>query len=296
MSEDDVYPGEMDTPHEFDDQAAEALLSGSDRGTDPQLDDLFDDMRVAYTSQPPAVGAELAAVLAEAELTQEASPTRRFERMRSSIVARAGAATAAVLAATGGLAVAHALPASMQDAASGIGIGAPAHRGHDAHEAVEVEPEHETSTTIAGDTSTTVPDHGNEGVEHGDDNDQGAVGQHDGDDNDDQGENECEADEQGEVEHDGEVTSTSVPCVPTTETTVAESHDGNDDSEHSTVTTVPEANDDNSGSSDSAGPGSGGDEHTTTPTTTTSHSGDGGDDSHSGSGSGSDDGGSSHGG
>ena len=46
MSNDDVYPGEMDTPHEFDfdDQAAEALLSESGRGTDPQLADLF----VAY--------------------------------------------------------------------------------------------------------------------------------------------------------------------------------------------------------------------------------------------------------
>jgi hypothetical protein len=293
MSDDDVYPGEMDTPQEFDDQAADALFSGSGRGTDPQFADLFDDMRIAYSSQPPAVGAELAAVIAVAEPTPEASPARRFERMRSSIIAKAGAATAAVFAATGGLAVAHALPASMQDAASEIGIGAPAGHGHHAHEAIEVEPRDSTTTTIEHET-TTVPDHDKDAVdnEH-DDNDRGAVvGDHQGDNNQD--ENECEADEQGEGANDGAVTSTSVPGVPTTGTTVPESHDGNqgdtlDDTEHSTVSTVPESHDGENATSGSAGSGSGSELHTTTPTTT-SHS-DGGDDSHSGSG----DDGSSHG-
>jgi hypothetical protein len=288
MSEDDVYPGEMDTPHEFDDQAADALLSGSGRGTDPQLDDLFDDMRVAYTSQPPAVGAELAAVLAEAEVTADAPPARRFERMRSSIVAKAGAAAAAVIAATGGLAVAHALPASMQDAASDVGIGAPAHRGHTTHGTLEVRPDDPTTTTIEP-TSTTVREGENDGVEQGDDNDQGAVvGTHEGQ-NDDQGENECEADDHGEAEHDDDTTPTSVACTPTTETTVPESHDGKagDDheteNEHSTVSTVPESHDGGSGTSDSSGSGSGDDQHTTP--TTTSHSG-GSDDAHSGPGGG----------
>jgi hypothetical protein len=284
MSEDDVYPGEMDTPHEFDDEAAEALLSGSDRGIDPQIDDLFDDMRVAYSSQPPAVGAELAAVLAEAEVKAEVSPARRFERMRSSLVAKAGAAAAAVVAATGGLAVAHALPDSMQDAASHIGIGAPAHRGHN-DSTLEVSPDDPTTTTIESPT-TTVPDTENDAVEQGDDNDQGAVvGTNEGD-NDDQGENECEADESGELEQD-DTTSTTVACTPTTETTVPESHDGDvgadpeTEHEHPTVSTVPESHDGDSGTSDSSGPGSGDDQHTTP--TTTSHSG-GGDDATLGSG------------
>ena len=212
--------------------------------------------------------------------------------MRSSIIAKAGAAAAAVFAATGGLAVAHALPASMQDAASEIGIGAPARHGHHAHEAIEVEPEHST-TTVEHET-TTVPGHDNDAVEHErDDDDRGAVvGAHEGD-NDDQGENECEAEEQNERDDD-EMTSTSVPCVPTTETTVPEAHDGNrgdnNEGEHPTVTTVPEAHDGNEGPSDSSGPGSADEQHTTTPTTT-SHSG-GGDDSNSGPGGGD----SSHGG
>jgi len=276
MSEDDVYPGEMDAPHEFDDEAAEALLSGSGRGIDPQIDDLFDDMRVAYASQPPAVGAELAAVLAEAEVTAEAPPARRFERMRSSIVAKAGAAAAAVVAATGGLAVAHALPDSMQDAASHIGVGAPAHRGQSGDVRLEVRPDDPTTTTIEA-TSTTVPDGENDAVERGDDNDQGAVvGSHEGD-NDDQGENECEADERGELEQDDDTTPTTVACTPTTETTVPESHDGNvgDDpeveNEHPTVSTVPESHDGENGTSDSSGPGSGDEQHTTP--TTASHSG-----------------------
>jgi hypothetical protein len=286
MSEDDVYPGEMDAPHEFDDQAAEALLSGSDRGTDPHVAELLDDMRVAYTSQPPAVGAELAAVLAEAEVTADASPARRLERMRSSIVAKAGAAAAAVFAATGGLAVAHALPASMQDAASDIGIGAPAHRVHTAV-AVHVTPD--DSTTIEP-TSTTVPDDEHNAVEQGDDNDHGAVVGHNEGDNDQQGENECEAEQQGEREGaDDAVTPTTV-CTPTTETTVAGSHDGNvsddheteNENEHPTVTTVPEANDDNRGPSVSAGRGSGGDDGATTPTTASNSGPGAGDDSNSG--------------
>jgi hypothetical protein len=289
MSGDDVYPGEMDAPHEFDDEAAEALLSGSGRGSDPYLADLFDDMRVAYTSQPPAVGAELAAVLAEAEVTAKASPARRFERMRSSIVAKAGAAAAAVVAATGGLAVAHALPDSMQDAASHIGIGAPAHSGHTTDGTVEVTPDDSTTTTIES-TTTTVHETENENDnEQGDDNDQGAVvGTHHGE-NDGHGENECEADDRGEAERDDDTTPSTVACTPTTETTVPESHDANEgghatdnENEQPTVTTVPESH---AGDGETSGSSGSGEDRPTTPTTT-SHSG-GGNDAHSGSGDGS---------
>jgi len=288
MSDDDVYGDEMDTPAEFDDQAAEALLSESGRSVDPQLADLFDDMRVAYISQPPAVGAELAAVLAEAELAREASPTRRFERMRSSLAAKAGAAAAAVFAATGGLAVAHALPASMQDAAAAVGIGTPAHHAHSA-DAVSVSPDDPTTTTVS--ESTTVP--GNDAVEQGDDNDQGVVvGTNQGDDNDDQGENECEADDQGEPD---ETTSTTVPCVttttdPATEPTVPVSPEGdqgenNDENGNTTVTTVPEVHDGNNQGTTGSGD-AGDDQQGSTPTTTSPSGGSGGSGSQSGPGNG----------
>lgn len=77
--------------------------------------------------------------------------------MRTSIIAKAATATAALLAATGGLAVAHALPAPVQDAVSHIGIGSPANSGGSGTPSVDDtstkgDP---TSTTIAADT--TVP-------------------------------------------------------------------------------------------------------------------------------------------
>jgi hypothetical protein len=253
----------MDDRREFDDQDAEALLSGSGRGVDPQLADLFDDMRVAYTSQPPAVGAELAAVLAEAELTVAASSPRRFERMRSSFVAKAGTAAAALVAATGGLAIAHALPASMQDAAATIGIGTPAHHGHQADTVAVSSDDSSTTTSVS---ETTVPD---------DDNDQGVVvGTNQGDNNDDQGENECEAEEQGELDD----TSTTVPCVttttePVTGTTVPGSNEGdqgqNDQGdEPTTVATVPGVQSGNNNDQGTTGSGNAGDNEQGTPTTT----------------------------
>jgi len=57
MSGDDVHPDEMHTPDDFDDAATHALFSGSGRDIDPQLADVVADMRMAYVSKPPVVGA-----------------------------------------------------------------------------------------------------------------------------------------------------------------------------------------------------------------------------------------------
>ena len=153
MSPRDVYDNEMDGPHDFDDRSTEALLGGAGRDVDSALADVVGDMRVAYTSQMPAVGAELAALIGTR--TPAVSPlARRFEQMRSSIIAKVAAATAVVAAATGGLAVAGALPAPVQDAVSHIGVGKAA---HDADESSVFDAD-ETTTTTVEPTTTTVPD------------------------------------------------------------------------------------------------------------------------------------------
>lgn len=184
MSADDVYPTEMNEPDDFDDAAADGLLSG-DSGALPQLADFVGDVRVAYTSTPVA-GAEIAALMGlSPPMPAPSFVSRRFERMRSSMLAKIGAATAVVAAATGGLAAAHALPAPVENAVSHLGIGA---SSHDSHEPPSVE-DSTTSTTVDS-TATTMPtdttpttaersdnhggevsavahDHGSEGCEHG---------------------------------------------------------------------------------------------------------------------------------
>ena len=154
MSPDDVDGYEMDGPHDFDDEAAESLLGGAGRDADPGLVDLIGDMRVAYTSTPPAVGAALAALIGLSEPVA-LSPTRRFQQMRASMMAKIGAAAAVIVAATGGLAAAGALPAPVQDAMSHIGVGgsAPTHKGAEPIGDVE-----ESTTTTVDTSVTTVPD------------------------------------------------------------------------------------------------------------------------------------------
>ena len=149
MSADDVYPYEMNESHDFDDTEAEILLSGAGQDVDPRLADLLGDLRVAYTSTPLAAAAELSALMGR---TLQPAPvpsrlSRWLERARSSMLARIGAATAAVLAATGGLAVAHALPAPVQDAVSHLGIGTSRHT-------VEKPAERKPSTTVHPAVST----------------------------------------------------------------------------------------------------------------------------------------------
>jgi hypothetical protein len=132
MSKGAVYPNEMNAPDDFDDAVTEALLAGHGHEHDAGLADVLADLRVAYTQSAPAVGALLSAFLARTGPAAAAPPTvpSWFERLRSSMVARIGAATAAAVAATGGLAVANALPAPLQDTMSHLGIGAPAGRNN----------------------------------------------------------------------------------------------------------------------------------------------------------------------
>lgn len=150
MSNDDVRPNEMNEPHDFDEHAIEALLAGAGSDAAPQVADLVSDMRVAYTSIPPTPGAELSALMGLAPTAPAASlVSRRFERMRASMLARISAATAVVIAATGGLAVAQALPGPVQDLVAHVGIGGSSHHHSDAA------PTKASRTTTTTDESTT---------------------------------------------------------------------------------------------------------------------------------------------
>jgi hypothetical protein len=175
MSRDDVHGSEMDAPDEFDDAIAEKFLAGGGRGIDPRLSDALHAMRTAYTS-PPAVGAELSALMSSpTAVSNQPASSRRYARMRSSIIAKIGVAAAAVVAATGGLAAANALPAPIQHAASHLGIAS----GHHDSAPTALVPDETTTTTDVSPTSTTEPadNHGGEvsavahdgspGCEHG---------------------------------------------------------------------------------------------------------------------------------
>jgi hypothetical protein len=179
----------------------------------------------------------------------------RFERMRASMLAKIGAATAALLAATGGLGIAHALPGPVQDAVSHLGIGSSSHRSPDAPEA------HDSTTTVvptvtsgpAGSTPTTAKasdnhgdvvsgvahDHSTTGCEHG-----AAVSQVSSD-----GRSQNDA-LHAAASSRSCATSTTIAGHPTPPTSVGTSH-----SEHS---------------------------DRTTPTSTSPHGGSGGNPSHTG--------------
>ncbi len=279
MSEDDVHGYEMNEPPDFDDTAAESLLSGANRGADPELSDVLGDMRVAYTSHPPAVGPALAALIGSTE-PAPAPRRRRFERMHSSIIAKIASAAATAIFATGGLAAAHALPAPMQDAVSKLGVGQPAHEaGTTEVQSTTTEPStreagdttsttvaspdnpNDTSTTVAdGTTPTTMPEHGHDGV---------SSDHHDGDHHDQSGcESDGQQDQSGQDQPD--VTTSTVappatPCIPTTDPTTPgnNGHDGTDGSgdANATVTSLPTTGQDHrdqGSSSDSSGSHDGG--------------------------------------
>jgi len=130
MSPDGVHRNEMDGPHDFDDAAAEALIRGAGADIDRRVAETLFEMRAAYVSTPPAVGGTLAALIGAGPPVAPRA-AGKFERARSSLLAKVGVAAAAVVAATGGLAVAGALPAPVQDAVSHLGVGSPAHGSGD---------------------------------------------------------------------------------------------------------------------------------------------------------------------
>jgi hypothetical protein len=282
MNTGDVSPNEMNAPHDFDDAAVEALLSGRGRDVDAGLADLVGDMRVAYTSIPPALGAELSALIGGAGLAPAvgSASSRRFERMRSSIIAKVGVALAAMFAATGGLAVAHALPAPVQDAASHLHIGTPAHH-HDkvskAHDetpttveaptttepddtnAPAVPPKSDTHDNHGSDVSKVAQDHSTSGCEHG-----AAVSKVASD---------------GKSQNDGSCGTSTSETEGTSPTTTGDNHQGDDNQgdqqsgdghhEGTPPTTVDGGGSDSSGSHDSGGSGdsSGSHDGGTSPTT-----------------------------
>ena len=69
MSADGVHGSEMDGPHDFDDGAADALIRGAGADIDRRVAETLREMRAAYVSTPPAVGATLAALIGAAVFT-----------------------------------------------------------------------------------------------------------------------------------------------------------------------------------------------------------------------------------
>jgi hypothetical protein len=149
MSPDDVVPHEMNAPHDFDDAAVEALLNGDGQAIDAAIAAFVDELRIASNATMPSVSAELGALFTSQQPVETAStPPRRLERLRTSTLAKIAAATAAIIAATGGLAVANALPAPIQHLVAGIGIG----KADNGHQHAVLVAETSTTTTV---TSTT---------------------------------------------------------------------------------------------------------------------------------------------
>jgi hypothetical protein len=165
MSDAAVPPNKMDGPDNLDDASIEALFAGAGHDVDPSLADVLGDMRVAYTSLSPTVGAELAALIRP---TATASWSPRGARTRS-VIAKIGAATAALVAATSGLAVAGALPAPVQSVLSHIGIGGPSNGTSPDHHADITANSADTTTTISTALTTVLdnPTPTTDAVRHG---------------------------------------------------------------------------------------------------------------------------------
>lgn len=163
MSADDVDGSEMNGNHEIDDATAEALIAGLDRDADPVLSDLLGDVRTAYSASAPVMSAALASFIAGAPSPQPPA-RRRITRMRSLLTTKLAVAVASVVAGSGGLAVAGALPAPVQStvssAASHVGLNLP---GHASPRAVEVTSNNPASGVAkthlfdVGETPTSTP-------------------------------------------------------------------------------------------------------------------------------------------
>jgi hypothetical protein len=155
MSGAGVPPNKMDGPYELDDASIEALLAGDGHAVDPLLADLLGDLRATSTARTPRVRADLAALMGapvnKATATSSSTPTKR--RIRSRLAKLGAAAAAAVVAATGGLAVAGALPPPIQNALSQIGLPT-ASSGPSHHHPVDTTPI--TQPTTAADPTTTT--------------------------------------------------------------------------------------------------------------------------------------------
>ena len=134
MSRRGVYGHDMDDVPDFE---------------DPALDDLLGRVRRTYRSQTPPASPPLAELFAAAPQLHRSNSMRR-------VLAQLVAATTVVVAATGGLAVAGALPAPVQNVASsaadGVGVDLP----QDDDVTSPTDPVDDTSTTTAVDEPTTT--------------------------------------------------------------------------------------------------------------------------------------------
>jgi hypothetical protein len=149
MSGDDVHRNEMEIPFDFSNEAAEALLSGRGAGVDPSVAGLLDELRSTYRPSEPPVGHELSTFFQEPAVSG-------FGRSRVGFAAKVGAAVAAVLAATGGLAVAGALPGPVQNALSHVAADFGVHVPGDDHPTAPLLVESPAGTTSTTDVPTTV--------------------------------------------------------------------------------------------------------------------------------------------
>jgi len=160
MSGAGVPPNKMDGPYELDDASIEALLAGDGYAVDPLLADVLGDLRVASTARMPRVGADLAALLgAPASNASNATATPSLcstqARIRSRLAKIGAAAAAAIVAATGGLAVAGALPPPIQNALSHVGLPSPS-AGPPHHHRVDTTPSTQPSTAADPTTTTAI--------------------------------------------------------------------------------------------------------------------------------------------
>ena len=144
----------MNGPDDFDDASTEALLTGAGHDVDLHLAALLGDVRVVYTSRAPSVGADLGAFIGLTAGLDTASSSPRWAHTRS-VIAKIGAAVAALVAATSGLAVAGALPAPVQDALSHMGIGGGSSGAlHDDNANSPADSADTTTTNVEGATTT----------------------------------------------------------------------------------------------------------------------------------------------
>jgi hypothetical protein len=174
----------MNEPPNLEPSAMDALLSEADPAVAPRLADLFEAMRTEYASVPPTAGPELSALMRVGRSTRESARIRRrFEQKRASMLAKIGGAVAVLVAATGGLAAAQALPGPLQDAISHLGLPAPTKPTFDPHsspDSTTTSDPTSASSTIAPTPTTTgtssghgavvsgvARDHSTSGCEHG---------------------------------------------------------------------------------------------------------------------------------
>jgi hypothetical protein len=143
----------MDGPYDLDDASIEALLAGDGYAVDPVLADLLGGLRVTATARMPQVSADLAALMGgSAKHAALTSPSMTAGRMRSRLAKLGAAAATAIVATTGGLAVAGALPAPLQTAFSHAGFPSPP-SGPSRQGAV---PDTQPTTAAVDATTTTV--------------------------------------------------------------------------------------------------------------------------------------------